>query len=102
MTLRSFKSATIKTDSSDHLPIVFAIKTNKTIQRAVVKSTYKRSYCEINIDKFKNTLHNKNCDDIKKIEDPNKAYNYFIDIFIVVYDNSFPKCYQKKKKKKLK
>ena len=41
-----FKSAIIKTDLSDHSPIVFAIKTNETTQRPVVKSTYKRSYCE--------------------------------------------------------
>ena len=59
-----FKSAIIKTDLSDHFPIVFAIKTNETTQRPVVKSTYKRSYCEKNIDKFKNILHNRNWDDI--------------------------------------
>ena len=39
-----FKSAIIKTDLSDHFPIVLAIKTNETMQRPVVKSTYKRSY----------------------------------------------------------
>ena len=86
-----FKSAIIKTDLSDHFPIVFAIKTNETTQRPVVKSTYKRSYCEKNIDKFKNILHNRNWDDIKKIEDPNKAYKYFLNIFIDIYDKSFPK-----------
>ena len=36
-------------------------------------------------------LHNKNQDDIKKIEDPNKAYKYFLNIFIDIYDKSFPK-----------
>ena len=36
------KSVIIKTDLSDHLPIVFAIKTNETTHRPVVKSTYKR------------------------------------------------------------
>ena len=86
-----FKSAIIKTDLSDHFPIVFAIKTNETTQRPVVKTTYKRSYCEKNIDKFKNTLHNRNWDDIKKIDDPNKAYQYFLDIFTDIYDNLFPK-----------
>ena len=55
-----FKSAIIKTDLSHHFPIVFAIKTNETTQRPVVKSTYKRSYCEKNIDKFKNILHDRN------------------------------------------
>ena len=65
-----FKSAIIKTDLSDHFPIVFAIKTNGTTQKPVIKSTYKRSDCEKNIDKFKSILHNRNWDDIKKIEDP--------------------------------
>ena len=91
-----FKSAIIKTDLSDHFPIVFAIKTNEITQRPVVKSTYKRSYYEKNNGKFKNTLHNRNWDDIQKIEDPNKAYKYFLDIFIDIYDN-FPKLEVKAK-----
>ena len=86
-----FKSAIIKTDLSDHFPIVFAIKTNETTQIPVVKSTYKRSHCEKNIDKFKTTLHNRNWDDIQKTVDLKKAYKYFLDIFTDIYDNSFPK-----------
>ena len=85
-----FKLDIIKTDLSDHFPIVFAIKTNEITQRLVVKSTYKLSYCEKNIEKFKNTLHNRNWDEIKKIEDPSKAYKYFLKIFIDIYGNSFP------------
>ena len=76
---------------ADHFPIVFIIKTNETTQRPVVKSTYKRSYCEKNIDKFKNIVHNKNWDDIKKIEDPNKACKYFLNIFIDIYGKPFLK-----------
>ena len=81
----------MKTDLSDHFPIIFAIKTNETTQRPVVKSTNKRSYCEKNTNKFKNILHNRNWDDIKKIEDPNKVHKYFLNIFIDIYDKSFPK-----------
>ena len=58
------KSAIIKTDLSNHFPIAFAIKTNETTQRPVVKCIYKRSYCEKKIDKFKNILHNRNWDEI--------------------------------------
>ena len=86
-----FKSAIIKSDLSDHFPFVFTLKTNETTQKPVVKFTYKRSFCEKNIGKFKNTLHNRNWDDIIKTEDPNKAYKYFIDIFTDIYDKSFPK-----------
>ena len=56
----NFRSVIIKTDLPDHFPIAFAIKTNETTQTPVVKSTYKRSYCEKNIGKFKNILHNRN------------------------------------------
>ena len=80
-----------ETDFSDHFPTVFPIKTNKTTQRPVTKSTYKRSYVKKNTEKFKNTLHNRNWNDFKKIEDPNKTYKYFLNIFIDIYDNSFPK-----------
>ena len=41
-----FKPAIVKTDLSDHFPIVFAIKTNETTQKPVFKSTYKGCYCE--------------------------------------------------------
>ena len=36
-------------------------------------------------------MRNRNWEDIKKIEDFNKAYKYFLDIFIDIYDKSFPK-----------
>ena len=68
-----FMSAIIKTDLSHYFPIAFASKTNEKTQRPVVKSTYIPSYCEKNIGKIKNILHNRNWDDIKKIEDSNKA-----------------------------
>ena len=61
-----FNSAMIKTDLADDFPIAFALKINETIQKPVVKCTYKRSYYEKNIDKLKNALHNRNWDDIKK------------------------------------
>ena len=81
-----FKSAIMKIDLSDRFPVAFAIKTNEATRRLVVKSTYKRSYCEKNTDSFENTLYNRNCYDIKKGEDPSKAYKYFLDTFIEIYD----------------
>ena len=41
-------------------------------------------------DKLKNTLQNRNWDDIFKTEDPNKACKYFLDIFIGIYYKTFP------------
>ena len=37
-----FKSTIVKTEVSDHFPILLALKTNEKTQ----KSTYKRSYCK--------------------------------------------------------
>ena len=36
-------------------------------------------------------MRNRNWDDIKRTEDPNKAYKYLLNIFIDIYDKSFPK-----------
>ena len=42
-------------------------------------------------------LHNRNWDDIRKIDYPNKAYKYFLNIFIDIYDKLFPKSEAKVK-----
>ena len=44
-------------------------------------------------------MRNRNWDGIKKIEDHNKAYKYFLDIFICIYVKSFPKTQVKVKYK---
>ena len=63
---------------SDRFPIVFAIKSNETTtQRPVLKYTYKHSYYEKNIDKFKNTLRNRNWNDFKKLKTAINHVNTF-------------------------
>ena len=72
-----FKSAIIKTDLSDHFPIVFAIKTNETMQRSVVKSIYKRS---LTVKKILTNLKILCPTEIGwhlKIEDPTRHINTF-------------------------
>ena len=92
-----FKSSIIKIGLSDHFPIVlFALKTNTATQKPVVKSTYKRSYCEKSIDKSKNTLHNRNCDETKKLKTPIKYINTFS-----IYLLTFMKSHSEKPKLKL-
>ena len=71
----AFKSAIIKTDLSYHFPIVSALTTNEKTQKLVIKSAYKRSYCEKNTERFKITRHNRNWDSIKKIKTPTKHIN---------------------------
>ena len=72
-----FKSAIIKADLSDHFPIVFTIKTNETTQRPVIKSNYKRSYCEKNIGKFKIFRTTKIGMTLKRLKTPTKHINTF-------------------------
>ena len=70
-------SAIIKTGLSDHFPIVFAIKTNETTQRPVIKSKYKRSYCEKNIGKFKIFRTTEIGMALKRLKTPTKHINTF-------------------------
>ena len=83
----AFKSAIIKTDLSYHFPIVSALTTNETTQKLVIKSTYKRSYCEKNTERFKITWHNRNWDGIKKIKTPTKHIN-ILSIFLLTFMTS--------------
>ena len=93
------KSAITKSDLSDHFPIVFALKTNETAQKSVVKFTYKRSYRKKKILKnLKILCTTETGMALKKIGDSSKAYKYFLDI-INFYDKSYPKTEVKLKKK---
>ena len=84
-------TATIKADLSDHFPIVSALQINETTRK-----NSRKMYLQMNaltaifFDKLKNTLQNRNWDDIFKTEDPNKAYEYFLDIFINIHYETFP------------
>ena len=84
-------TATIKADLSDHFPIVSALQINETTQK-----NSRKMYLQMNaltaifFDKLKNTLQNRNWDDIFKTEDPNKAYKYFLDVFINIHYETFP------------
>ena len=70
-----FKSAIIKTDLSDHFSIVFAIKTNETTQRPIIKSTYKHSYCEKILTNLKIFCTTEIGTTLKKLKTPTKHKN---------------------------
>ena len=73
-----FMSVIIKTDLSDHFPIVFAIKTNETTQRPDVKSTYKRCYCEKIMTNLKILYHTTEIGmTLRKLKTPIKHINTF-------------------------
>ena len=72
-----WKSAIIKTELWEHFPIVFAFKTNKK-QKPVVKSTYKRSYCEVFFDKFKTPCTTEIGMTFKSLKAPIKHIDTFL------------------------
>ena len=71
--------------------IFFTLETTETTQKPVIKSTYKRSYCKKIFTNLKILSTTEIGITLKKIKDTNKAYKYFLDIFIDFYDNSSPK-----------
>ena len=86
------RTAIIKINLSYHFTIVFALKINETTQKPVVKFTYKLSFCEKILANLKVLWTTEiGMDEIHKIQDSYKAYKYFLDIFIHIYDKSIPK-----------
>ena len=82
-----FKTAILKTDLTDHFPIVIALKNDGPFQKhSKTKHKYKRSCNEENIKAFNHRLLLINCDEIKNCDDPNEAYKQFFNIFNSIYD----------------
>ena len=95
-----FKTAILKTDLTDHFPIVIALKNYGTSQQhSKTKHKYKRSYNEENIKAFNQRLLSVNWDVVKNCDDPNEAYKQFFNIFNSIYDIYFPKVFLRLKAK---
>lgn len=78
------------------------IKVNKTSQ---IKSwkTLKRDVNQENLIKFRSHLESLSFSDVYNIEDANKAYDNFLDIFLLLHDLCFPcKLVTVKSEKKIK
>ena len=87
------RSGIIKTDISDHFPIVFALNTcekSKTENKA--QYIYKCIYEEEQIELFKHELNQIEWNNIiKTLDNPSTAYESFFHIFFKTYDKYFPK-----------
>ena len=95
-----FKTVILKTDLTDHFPIVIALKNyGPSQQHSKTKHKYKRSYNEENIKAFNQRLLSVNWDEVKNCDDPNEAYKQFFNIFNSTYDIYFPKVYVRLKTK---
>ena len=87
------RSGIIKTDVSDHFPIVFALNTcEKSKPEDKAQCIYKRIYEEEQIELFKHELSHIEWNKIiKTLYNPNTAYESFFDILFKTYDKYFPK-----------
>ena len=81
-------------DISDHLPIVHVFNTNifgKIRNENEATVIYQRVYSETNISKFKNTIKNLSWKEVlNETNDPEKAFNTFLRLFMDAYDAQFP------------
>ena len=84
------KTAIVKTDISDHFPIIFATK-NKIDAEITEQYIFKRNISDQSIDKFKQKLRNIDWNNIKILRNVNDAYSKFLEIFLSLYNECFPK-----------
>ena len=81
-------------DISDHLPIVHVFKTNIFVKNRNANEdtvTYKREYNENNISAFKNAIKNLSWKEVlNETNDPEKAFNEFLRLFMDEYEIHFP------------
>ena len=99
-----FESAIIKTDVSDHFPIIFTtkLKTTSSPINHVDQFIYKRDFNENSLNLFKQKLFETSWDSLKNIADANESYHKFLKIFSSLYEKYFPLTKAKLKPKRRK
>ena len=87
-----FESAIIKTDVSDHFPVIFIIKLKSTSspKNHVNQFLYKRDFNENLLNLFKQKLFETSWDSLKNIADANESDHKFLKIFSSLYEKHFP------------
>ena len=84
------KTAIVKTDISDHFPIIFPTKT-KIDTEITEQYIFKGNISDQSIDNFKQKLCNIDWNNIKILRNVNDAYSKFLEIFLSLYNECFPK-----------
>ena len=87
-----FKSAIVKTDLSDHFPVIFINEfiRDPTPMDDMEKCVYKGNFTENAFNCFKQALFEISWDSVKNLKQPNEAYNKFLVIFTELYEKYFP------------
>ena len=84
----NFKSTIVKTDLSDHFPIIFI---NEPIWvpnpiNDIEKYVYKQDFTKNAFNRFKQALLETSWDSVKNLKQANEAYNKLLEIFTKLYD----------------
>lgn len=74
---------------SDHSSIILKIQVSKTCKLNYWR-TQKRDYSRENLVKFKNYLASLSFSDVYSENNPNEAYDNFVDVFLLLYNQCFP------------
>ena len=75
---------------SKHFPIIFATK-SKIDAEITEQYIFKRNISDQSIDKLKQKLRNIDWNNIKTLQSVNDAYSKFLEIFLSLYNECFPK-----------
>lgn len=79
---------------SDHTAQILKCNVKKTCKLKFWRIK-RRDYCDENLKKFKEYLNQWKFTDLYTTDDPNEAYNRFLDIFLLLYELCFPLKYIK-------
>ena len=82
------KTDILKTDISEHFPIIFATK-NKIDTKITEQYIFKFNISGQSIDKFNQKLRNIDWNNIKILQNVNDAYSKFLEIFLSLYNECF-------------
>ena len=94
------KSAIIKADISDHFPILFVSKVKVDVNIKTEQYILKRNISDQSIKKFKQKLRDVTWDYTKIFDSVNHSYDRFLQIFLSLYNECFPKIKIKLKPQK--
>ena len=94
------KSAIIEADISDHFPILFVAKVKADVKIETEQYILKRNISDQSTKKFKQKLGDVTWDDIKIFDSVNYSYNRFLQIFLSLCNECFPKIKIKLKPQK--
>ena len=86
---QSCQSEIIDFGLSDHTAQIFSIKVNK-FHKIKKWKTSRRDISEENLIIFRNHLSDLSFSDVYSTEDPNEAYDNFLEIFQLMYNLCFP------------